>query len=458
MRRFVLATVLGVLCSAGATAASVDQLSSRLKQYDDQNPAPRQSTSQPQSQPRSNSATYPEELTADPDYADPAWDGPAAGGCSDGCCSSCGGCGGCGCDGPLFPRRQFYGRAEALAWWVRGSNTPALVTTSPDNTPAGVAGVLPGATVLFGDQRINDQARAGGRFTLGAWMGGCNAFAIEDTFFYLGTTHQGFNGSSDVNGVLARPFFDTNSGAQDVILVALPGTTVGTIDITSKSTMLGNELNVRRALYADCCRRLDILAGYRFLQLNEGLAIDTNSTFTSSPPGSGIVVGTNILSTDSFLTRNQFNGGQLGFVTEYYNGPWTLELRAKIALGNVSQRVTIDGATLVTVPGGGETASHGGLLALPSNIGSFSRNQFGVLPEFNVNLQYQLNPCWKLNVGYTIFALTNVARPGDQIDTRVDANQIPPPQGTGPFTFPAFAFHNSDVLVQGINLGLVHDF
>ena len=100
----------------------------------------------------------------------------------------------------------------------------------------------------------------------------------------------------------------------------------------------------------------------------------------------------------------------------------------------------------------------GGLLALPSNIGSYNRNQFGVLPELQFNLNYQLNPCWKFTVGYTIFGLTNVVRASSQVDTRVDTNQIPPAQGTGPFTFPAFAFHNSDVLIQGINVGLVHEF
>ncbi len=467
MRRFVLTIAMGVLCSSVAAAAAVDQLSSRLKQYDDETPSGRQV------QVRTNSATYPENVvTGDPAYPDPHWEMPSGcsgGGCSSGGCSGggCSGngcsCGSCscddgGCDGSCGLPRSFYGRADYINWWVRGANTPALVTTSPDSTPAGTAGLLPGAQVLFGNDRVNADGRPGGRFTVGYWFGDGENLAVEDTFFFLGSNTQSFAGSSDTTGVLARPFFDTVTGAQDIIYVALPGTTSGSITIDATSKMVGNEVNLRRCLYSDCCHRIDALAGYRYLLLSENLAINSNSMFTSSPPGSGIVVGTTVAASDNFLTRNNFNGGQLGLVSEYYRGRWTLELRGKIALGAVSQRVSINGSTDVNVPGGGTTQSVGGLLALPSNIGNYNRNQFGVLPEFNVNLHYQVNPCWRVNVGYTIFALTNVVRPGDQIDTRIDTNQIPPAQGTGPFTSPAFAFHNSDVLVQGINVGLVHEF
>ena len=53
-------------------------------------------------------------------------------------------------------RRKAFGVAtEYIEWWVNGSHTPALVTTSPDGTPQNQAGVLPAATVLFGNQRIN---------------------------------------------------------------------------------------------------------------------------------------------------------------------------------------------------------------------------------------------------------------------------------------------------------------
>lgn len=452
MRRSVIVFAMCVVCSSWASAAPIDQLSSRLKQYDDQDSASQKT------QQRGNSANYPEDGAAgeevypgDQGWGDQGWGEPSCG-----CDGGCGGQSGCGGQCCVF--RRLWGRAEYIAWWVRGSNTPPLVTTSPVDTPAGVAGVLPDATILFGDQRLNNLGRSGGRFTLGYWFNDCQTFGVENTFFFLGTANQAFQDSSDTTPILGRPFFNTATGNQDVIYVAFPGLTVGKVQVITSSKLLGNELNLRRALCVDACHRVDVLAGYRYMHLGEGLQMATNSTFTSSPPGSGIEVGTTIAAADSFLTRNDFNGGQLGFSTEYYDGCWSLETRVKLAIGNVSQRVDINGGTVTTVPSGGPTTSTGGILALPSNIGQYHRNQFGVVPEFGVNLNYQLNPCWKFSIGYTILALTNVARPGDQIDTRIDPNQIPPPQSAGPFTFPTFAFHNSDILVQGINLGLEHSF
>ena len=87
-----------------------------------------------------------------------------------------------------------------------------------------------------------------------------------------------------------------------------------------------------------------------------------------------------------------------------------------------------------------------------TNIGTFNRSQFSALPEIDVNLHYQLTPLWRLNVGYSLLGLTHVVRPGDQIDTRL--NQFPTHLGT----FPMFTFHNSDVWMQGINLGIECNF
>ena len=50
-----------------------------------------------------------------------------------------------------------------------------------------------------------------------------------------------------------------------------------------------------------------------------------------------------------------------------------------------------------------------------------------MLPEFGATLHYQINPLWRVNLGYTFLMLTNVLRPGDQIDTRLDPDQFPPP-------------------------------
>jgi hypothetical protein len=371
----------------------------------------------------------------------------------DGGCDSCGGggCGSCCGDCGWFPP-GFWARAEYLAFWVRGANTPPLVTTSPEGTPVGQAGVLPNADILFGNERINTAARSGGRFTLGYWCDPCETLGIEDSFFFVGNGNQAYSNSSSGDPILARPFFNTDSGENDAVLIAFPAIVVGSIDITSSRNIYSNDLRLRRGLYADCCRRFDVLAGYRYFYLGEGLHIrtDTTSLGGTEPP-----VGTTFAVQDLFNTQNNFNGGQLGFNYQMYRGCWTLDVLASVALGGVSQRVRINGSTVITPPDEDPVTNEGGILALASNSGQHDRTVFGVLPELQVNLRYQWTPLWRVSFGYTFMALTNVVRPGDQISLDLDPAQFPPGQAG---TFPQFTFQNSDVWVQGLSVGIETNF
>ena len=450
MRRvFMMVAMIAACFPSWAMADPFDQLSSRLDQYD------RQSRSPGRIQNRSTVRDVP---TAYHDQAEPVpvpdaseqhtyssgedlWEEPTGdcGGCGE--CSSC--CGWC--------PRGFWGRAEYLYWSMRGSSTPALVTTSPTGVPPGQAGVLPGATILFGNDRINGGGRSGGRISIGYWADPCETLGFENNFFFLGNLGDGYSNSSSGDPVLARPFFNTQRGANEAIVLAYPDIVVGSIGVTSSSQVYGDDINLRRNLYTDCCRKLDVLAGYRYLYLGEGLHVNTNSTSldTSAPTGTAFMVN------DSFDTRNNFNGGQLGLNLQVTHGCWTLDLLGKLALGGVSQRVRINGGTQTTTPGGTTSWASGGILALGSNIGTFNQTQFGVLPEFGVNLRHQLTPLWKVNLGYTVMVLTNVVRPGDQIDTHVDPRQFPPSSGG---TFPQFTFNTSDIFLQGLNVGVECNF
>src|SRR5262249_16222369 len=127
----------------------------------------------------------------------------------------------------------------------------------------------------------------------------------------------------------------------------------------------------------------------------------------------------------SFATRNQFTGLQLGTDVELRKGPCFLDLRLKVALGDVHEVVTINGSQAITPPGGGTTLFRGGLLALPSNIARFSQDRFAVLPELGINLGWAVTSRLRLFVGYDLLYLSNVLRPADQIDRVLDVTQIP---------------------------------
>lgn len=130
-------------------------------------------------------------------------------------------------------------------------------------------------------------------------------------------------------------------------------------------------------------------------------------------------------------------------------------ITGKLALGDTHQTVDINGATTITPPGGPATVRPSGLLALPSNTGRFSRDEFSVVPEGSVNVGYQVTDNLRVSVGYTFLYWSDVVRPGDAIDLRVNSTRAPtslvPPSGPAA---PLFTFRSSDFWVQGIAFGV----
>lgn len=358
------------------------------------------------------------------------------------------------------PPTRLWVQGEYLLWWVSGNRLPPLITTSPAGTPAPAAGVpgTPGTEVLFGNADVNDKARSGGRLTAGYWFDDEQTWGIEASFFMLeGQTH-GLAAGSGGEPILARPFFNTATGVPDAELVAFPGILSGTVTASSASdSLLGAEVLVRRNLVSvpwggdRSGLRLDALAGYRFLHLEEHLSVQENLTVTATnamvPPGTSIIVN------DRFDTENNFHGGELGLAAELDSGPWSLNLLGKLALGGTASTVDINGSTAVTEPGMATSVQAGGLLALGSNSGSHEGTHFSLVPELDVNLGYQLTDNWRITAGYTLLYWTETARPGEQVDLAVNPNQLPPPVPGGAQR-PAFPFQRSTLCAQGLSVGI----
>ncbi len=349
-------------------------------------------------------------------------------------------------------------RGESLLWFLRGGQTPPLLTTSPASTPQVQAGVLgpTTTTVLFGDQELNTGLHAGGRLSFGLWLDRCEESGVEFSYLILGTNTDSYSNASMGNPILARPFYDVNPAvaAQSSQLIAYPNTSNGTFNATSEENFQGAEALWRRAIVHDGEGRIDFLAGYRYLKLTDGLQIA--DSVTSSGTGSVAPAGTTLNVSDTFHTRNDFNGADVGFATQCQRGRWTLDTLLKVGIGQTQSQVLINGWT--TVVSNGTTAGYsGGLLALPSNMGTHDSRQFSALPEIGLTLGYNLTPRLKATAGYTLLYWPNVARPGDQIDLNVDSRQFPPPLA-GATPQPAFALHTSDFWAQGVNLGLDYRF
>jgi Putative beta barrel porin-7 (BBP7) len=372
-------------------------------------------------------------------------------------------------DGPgTVPR--LWARAEYLNWWTKGFNLPILVTTGPATGDENFRGTLGanGTTPIVGGSTTSTGPTSGGRFTAGWNFDPCGNCGIEASFFFLGSKIDTFLASSAQFPVLARPFFNVNTGMQDRELTASPGLLPAdffklqsAITVQNFTDLWGIEVNYRRLFCSDCNYSVSGLLGFRYLDLHEGLSITENVLSLQAVPGFPIFdPGNQIMVADSFQTRNRFYGGQIGLDGEYSRGRWFVGGRVQVGLGVTHETIDIGGSQTVTTPAGQRTTFNGGLLALPSNSGSFSQNKFAVVPQVGVKLGYNLTDNVRVFAGYDFLYWSNVVRPGDQVDTNLNVSQIPnfgnnpafvPPSN---IVRPIVPFRTSSFYAHGVSAGI----
>lgn len=372
----------------------------------------------------------------------------------------------CVCAEACPASNRLWGSAEYLLWWVEGAPLPVPVITAgpvdalgPGQRP-GTLGV-PGTRVLEGGADQDFSPLAGGRFTVGSWLGCDRAVGIEANYFFLqeesmtnGVGSSGLPGSA----ALSIPFFDVSLGRENSTGVAFPraqNAFGGTADLRFTVRLQGAEANGILPIGGREGMRLELLTGFRYLDLDERLALFTSSVNT--PPAPRDVFRT----LDQFNASNDFYGGQVGARGEYRQGCWFVNATGKVALGGVQETVHIQGvlATNDFTNLGPVQRFVGGYLALPTNSGRFSRHQFAAVPEINVNLGWQPVEWLRVFGGYTFLYVSSVARPGNQIDRVINATQAPAffndPSAVlvGPAR-PAFPGSDSDFWAQGLSFGL----
>lgn len=367
--------------------------------------------------------------------------------------TSCDSCDPCDTGQCVYQPRPtgFWLQADYLLWWTKGAAAPPLVTTSPAGTPLEQAGVLdnPETTILYGARGLNGMSRSGGLINAGWWLTPCYDEAIEGSYLWLGRVADRFQASSDGSPILARPFLNTQTGQEASELVAFPQLVSGTITVDATSDFQAAEFLYRRALCCGCNSRIDFLIGYRFARLNDDLLI-TESLVSTNPT----TLGATFDLYDRFDTQNQFHGAELGVAGRFYHCRWSLELLGKLALGSTRSDIVIDGSTETSDSQG---AMAGGLLALPTNMGSYHSDHLAIIPELRVTLGYELSCHLRAIFGYSFLYWSNIARPGDQIDLYVNPTQLPPPDFQGA-PLPAFRFATTDFWAQGMHFGLEYCF
>lgn len=402
-----------------------------------------------------------------------------SGGCDDMFSAACGSCSGEGCSmcGELCSPRAWrpcvtlclpqdgWLNFELLSWWQDGVSLPPLITTSVDPTvPRDDAGVLtdPNTRILFGGGDILKKNLDGGRLKFGVWLDSNHTWGVGAELFEFSTKRSGFNATSSGDPILARPFFNILTGEEDSGLISYPGADTGSVVASVESRLSGAAFHVRRLrccnegcskwLFCGCpehfCSRTELLVGYRYLELKEGIFMNEQTVSTDPRfPGTLDI-------TDRFNVRNQFNGFDVGWSYRRTRGFWTCDATLRLGIGNTRQSVSIAGQTTINdLTNPPPTTQQGGFLAQSSNIGVYRQNEFAVVPEFTLGAGYQLTDHFKVTLGYTFLYWSNVVRPGLQIDRDLNPNLFPPPNGNGGANRPGFTFDTTDYWAQGINFG-----
>ena len=400
-------------------------------------------------------------------------------GCDGGGCDSLGGSGCCSMCGELGSPKAWkpcltlclpqdgWASFEYLYYYQDGMDLPSLVTTSPVGTAQANAGVLgaPGTTTLFGGNDILDDGFDGGRLNIGIWLNKCHTFGVGGEYFQIGTETESFFAQSAGSPILARPFVNLtgngNGAINDSELVAFPNVLAGSIGVRAESQLIGAGFDFRylrncdeccgRGIGSACCEtvctRSELLFGYRYFELEEGVFFDPGERLTAADGSGSFAID------EAFETRNQFNGVNLGYQFRRNRGYWTFDSKIRLALGNNKQTARIRGNTTITDSTGTNTFE-GGLLAQRTNIGTFEQDEFMVAPEIYIGLGYQLTDHLRAIAGYNFLYLSNVIRPGGIIDTDLNTGLLPPedPNVSGVLR-PEFAFDTTDYWAQGISIG-----
>ena len=300
---------------------------------------------------------------------------------------------------------------EALLWFVGDRDAPSLLVQSDEGTVP-VPG-QPGFQSIFGGS-IADDLLPGFRVDGGVYvtenigLGGryWQLFNGDSTFDY-----EGFGSGATVG----RPFFNTDLGVDDAFLINTDidldgGATqqfAGTFIAESEFDVWAAEAYGRVRLSGTKDHALDLIGGYTHLELDNSLVVGSGTVTIDDGIG-GSAVGTQRTFLDAVATRNEFDGGQVGFEAVLTRGRWLARSLTKVHLGNMETQVASMGMSSENIPGFGATDDGDGFFQqLPT--GTFERDEFTFIPELNFKLGYAIRPGMYVTAGYSFLFFDEVA-------------------------------------------------
>jgi hypothetical protein len=421
--------------------------------------------------------TGPNPYPSDPNAASPlqrtdaAAPPPAAPETAGPACES-GACGPAGCAEEALPqgeescKHRFWLSANYAAIFIKPERLGApLLTTGSVTDPTPGALQNPNTVVLSADT-ITFGMLSGVQADAGVLLDQEGRWALQWSALYVMPNHERFGIASDAMGnpLLTRPVFSVVADANRAVIDAFPGSVAGQFNMDARTSLLGGETNLTYRCGSAGRFHADLLGGFRYIRLAEDLTI--TDQLTPLVPGfltfkNAIVNPPSTLADmDRFSTKNNFYGLQLGSLYALERGRFFVSGWGKMGLGITNQLVDINGQTALITPTGRQYAG-GGVLALPSNMGEFTRNRVGFVPEGGLTVGVNLTPHIQFTLGYSFLYWSEVIRPAGQLNNSINPNQIPTAIGFGTATGPAapvFQFAPESFWMHNVNCGFTVHF
>ena len=329
------------------------------------------------------------------------------------------------------PDNWLFFDAEYLFWWSRGAHLPPLVTTSPSGTEIQDAGVLgePGTQVLFGDELTSSGPRSGLRLRAGMAIDDLHQWWLVADTFALPSYADSFLATSSGSPILARPFYDEAIQMPNSELIGFPGLVAGGIAVDASNELWGGGIALHKNIL--CCPgvgcdagyRMDVLAGYRFLELSDSVQIYERLVATDIQ--GPLLLGTQIEVYDEYASHSYFHGIDLGIRGELARNRNFVSAEMRVALGQSYHRLNVSGTTRVSVPGQPQVSFPGGLLAQGDLLGEHTDREFAVVPQVELRVGRRITDRLRCSVGYSFLYWSQVVRAGEQIDTAIDSSRLP---------------------------------
>ena len=315
----------------------------------------------------------------------------------------------------------FWVGVDYLNWRIKNGPLPNPMVTSGSLSDA-VPGALgqPGTQVLAGGNSSNGMDYgpfSGIRMNGGFYLDDDRIFSFEGSAFLLEQRSFNFGtSSSDLQPVVATPFFNTNGIASSIFAPAPEFNS--TVNIYSYSKLSGGEANAK-ARFGNPGNGFSssLLFGGKFVELEENLIYSVNSQRSAGG------INTTTQGTDQFLTRNWFYGVQVGGGVNYDYKRLHASALGKIALGQTQQNIAISGSRSNTINGVSAAPTDGFIYALPTNSGMQNQSAFAAIPELQCRLGYDVTRHIQLYAGYDYFYWTSVLRPGNAVDSVINTSQ-----------------------------------